>query len=589
MNITIQEQNILIELVKKIISSDEELSDITKSSLIEKIAKRMEILKLESLSQYLLKINQNILEYNNFNLTLSNLNGLTPSGWHESLNVIEEFEKKFKVNKLSSTKTHFDFLTFENNFGQFSYSIALFLENYFVSKPGFSFTLTIVFNSDQKLKFCKRRLFPTSDLTEIPNIFKKYILIGSGPYEGFFVIDKIITKKIKYFKKNNEKINLDKYDYIFDKSDTLSKLNLSSKKSDPKIPIRTSDFVIPTQKLRGKIMVIEDVPVFQLQLVTTLSKLGFEITTAGSAEEASQKIKIKKFDLITLDFGLPGVSGAEWLKKFRTIDQVTPVVVISSSDAEEIRNVLEMLQGGAQHFFIKDEFNQNKGEFVLLVEELVRQKYHKNQVSNEFNLKRNDNIYKFKPEVILIGASTGGPQALIELLSNFPKPTPPVLFVQHTSPLFISQFTKVLSAKSGLKLGSMGDYEKLNSNTIYGALNDYHIEIQKTENGLVLVKNKTNPVHGHRPSVDVLFKSAAEARILCLSILLTGMGKDGAVGMKQLSLNNGNYNIAQSAKSSVVFGMPKAAIDLGVVNEVGDLKQIRKTIEFFISLPDKSK
>jgi two-component system chemotaxis response regulator CheB len=110
---------------------------------------------------------------------------------------------------------------------------------------------------------------------------------------------------------------------------------------------------------------------------------------------------------------------------------------------------------------------------------------------------------------------------------------------------------------------------------IYVAAGDYHLEIRRTEEGLCLFRSSNGSVNGHRPSVDVLFQSIAKYKIPSLAVLLTGMGKDGASGLKALAETNLSFTMAQDRKSSVVFGMPKVAIELGAACFVGNIDDIK--------------
>jgi two-component system chemotaxis response regulator CheB len=186
---------------------------------------------------------------------------------------------------------------------------------------------------------------------------------------------------------------------------------------------------------------------------------------------------------------------------------------------------------------------------------------------------------KFSPEVIVIGASTGGPDALCKLLGNFPQLCPPVVVVQHISYEFAEAFAERLSHVSGLPLGQIGTDHKLERGHLYLAKGDYHLEFfESTKSGLCLRENNDGLVNGHRPSVDTLFTSLAKAHVQAMSVLLTGMGQDGANGMLELSMRGQTYNLAQDEESSVVFGMPKKAIDNGSVSFVGNIFELRNEI-----------
>ena len=179
--------------------------------------------------------------------------------------------------------------------------------------------------------------------------------------------------------------------------------------------------------------------------------------------------------------------------------------------------------------------------------------------------------------MILVGASTGGTQALTDLFNNFPLKTPPILVVQHISPSFSTTFAKHLAERSGLKLGNPLEGTVLEDGSIYLSDGDFHIGVVKSKNGYKLTTSNVQ-ISKHRPSVDFLFKSAVKFADKTLAILLTGMGSDGAQGMLSLK-DNGAFTIAQDKKSSVVFGMPKEAIQLGGVGFMGNIQEIRVECE----------
>lgn len=325
-------------------------------------------------------------------------------------------------------------------------------------------------------------------------------------------------------------------------------------------------------------LVVEDVPVFRLHLVNQLKSLGFQVEGTSSAEMADEMIKKRSFDMITLDLGLPGESGAHWLNRIRARGYTGVVVIVSSSDPREAKEVLGALVDGAQHYFVKDDISTHLEYFKETINALVdKSKFKEYQIKQSLpNIK--------KPDLILVGASTGGPQALFELLSNLPDYFPPLFVVQHTSSFLIDQFAQSLSVRAGLRLSEMKDHEVLEKGVLYTARGEYHIQVSKNQNGqLILNKNYGAKVHGHSPAVDPLFLSASSFDISILSILLTGMGKDGAQGMLELSKSPHHLNMVQSADSCVVFGMPRAALELGAVNFVGNIQELRHKMNQLVS------
>jgi chemotaxis response regulator CheB len=186
-----------------------------------------------------------------------------------------------------------------------------------------------------------------------------------------------------------------------------------------------------------------------------------------------------------------------------------------------------------------------------------------------------------KPRLIMIGASTGGPEALDRLLHRMPIDGPPVVVVQHLPATFAPAFSRRLAERSGLALGNVRDGAALENGHLYVAQGDYHLRVRGSggANGRLLLSiNQDAPAQGHRPSIDVLFSSATPAASGCIAVLLTGMGKDGAQGLFALR-QAGAYTLVQDEHSSVVFGMPGEAVRLGAACDMGDLARIRARID----------
>jgi len=180
-----------------------------------------------------------------------------------------------------------------------------------------------------------------------------------------------------------------------------------------------------------------------------------------------------------------------------------------------------------------------------------------------------------KQTVIVVGSSTGGTEALRVLLTALPATMPPILIAQHMPELFTKSFANRLDSLCTLHVKEAEDNERLQSGTVYIAPGHSHLLLKHVVGaGYVTCLNAGSPVNRHRPSVDVLFRSAANlVGKNCFGIILTGMGRDGAHGMLEMK-EAGAYNIAQDEASCVVFGMPKEAIALQAAHEVLPLASI---------------
>lgn len=185
-------------------------------------------------------------------------------------------------------------------------------------------------------------------------------------------------------------------------------------------------------------------------------------------------------------------------------------------------------------------------------------------------------------KIISIGTSTGGPQALRTLLPRFPKRIgASILIVQHMPPVFTKLLANRLNELSQLIVKEAEDGEVIQTDTVYVAPGGFHMVVERDHSTFKIKLTKEAPVQGHRPSVDRLLQSLALLQhCQVISILLTGMGSDGTVGLKEIknTLSERVVSIAEAESSCIIFGMPKAAINEGVVDEVVDLGNMYETI-----------
>lgn len=189
-----------------------------------------------------------------------------------------------------------------------------------------------------------------------------------------------------------------------------------------------------------------------------------------------------------------------------------------------------------------------------------------------------------RPDVILIGASTGGTEVLVKLLQDMPKPCPPIMVVQHIALAFARPFAERLATSAGLALGTPMTGTVLQENHLYMAWDDYHIGVKRRGNAYFIEIGKEGTMHGVRPSVDYLFQSAAKTAFhgSIAAVVLTGMGKDGALGLKALK-DKGAMTFVQDEASSTVFGMPREAIMLGAAGFIGTPQAIREQLLYISS------
>jgi chemotaxis response regulator CheB len=233
---------------------------------------------------------------------------------------------------------------------------------------------------------------------------------------------------------------------------------------------------------------------------------------------------------------------------------------------------------------------KNQKDIIIFrkVERISSREFFKNQLSEIIKLFNPSSQQSFMDlgkvensisyDLILLGASTGGPEALKQIIGELKPNMPPILLVLHMQPEFMVRYCERLQRITKLKVKRFIGHEKVVPNSIYIADGLNHMEISKTGSDYFLNRGTDEKVKGHCPSVDVLFNSAARIKKSnLLAILLTGMGSDGAEGLNSLK-NSGAFTVTQNQETSEVYGMPKAALEIGAANCVLSLEQITKIL-----------
>jgi len=334
-----------------------------------------------------------------------------------------------------------------------------------------------------------------------------------------------------------------------------------------------------------RVLIVDDSALIRRIIKDALSQ-NPDIEVVGTAEngaEAIEKLKELSPDAITLDVEMPVMNGLETLKKIISI-KPTPVIMVSALTTKEASVTVEALMSGAVDFIAKprnlfSDFDSFVKELQSKVVNVARSKGRYVPVIE--NLSRVSKTRGDLPEkLIIIGSSTGGPQALYQIMSklNLFRDTS-VVIVQHMPGGFTRSLAERLNSVSKLIVKEAEDKEVLYGGMAYVAPGGYHLIIDDGKFSL----SKDPPVLGVRPSVDVTILSGVKVfKDRTIGVILTGMGTDGARGMEEIK-KYGGKTIAQDEKSCVVFGMPKAAIERGVVDKVVDLDSIPLEIERMLS------
>ncbi|SFN61914.1 protein-glutamate methylesterase/protein-glutamine glutaminase [Xenorhabdus japonica] len=304
---------------------------------------------------------------------------------------------------------------------------------------------------------------------------------------------------------------------------------------------------------------------------------------------ARDLIKKHRPQVLTLDVEMPRMDGIDFLEKLMRLRPM-PVVMVSSLTAKGSEITLKALELGAVDFVTKPQLGIREG--MLAYSELIAEKIRaaaQAKVSTAAPEFVSVPPLTFKPllsseKLIAVGASTGGTEAIKNLLQPLPVTSPALLITQHMPPGFTRSFAERLNKLSQITVKEAEDGERVLPGHAYIAPGDHHMELCRSGANYQIMITNAQPVNRHRPSVDVLFRSVAKhAGRNAVGVILTGMGNDGAAGLLEMK-QAGAYTLAQSEKSCVVFGMPRAAIQLGAVDEVMDLQKISKTMLAKISM-----
>lgn len=340
-----------------------------------------------------------------------------------------------------------------------------------------------------------------------------------------------------------------------------------------------------------KVLIVDDSAVVR-QMYKSLLESDPDIHVIGTASDpyvAVQKIQKEKPDVITLDIEMPRMDGLTFLKKIMS-QAPMPVVVISNQTTRGADVALKALEMGAVDVMSKPGLSTEAeiNESRISLTDKVRSAYFAKKLGVKVAraeaahplVERTRDVaprasHTFSPNsIIAIGASTGGTEAIREVLQALPAQMPPIVIVQHMPEKFTASFAKRLDEVCTIKVKEAEDGEVLTPGTVYIAPGGRHMAV-KSHHGKTAIKIFDDElVNRHRPSVNVLFNSVAEVKGKnAIGIILTGMGDDGALGMYEMH-TRGAYTIAQDEASSVVFGMPNKAILAGGVTRVLSLEDI---------------
>lgn len=330
-----------------------------------------------------------------------------------------------------------------------------------------------------------------------------------------------------------------------------------------------------------KVLIVDDSALIREVLSRTLGKDG-DILVVGTAEdplEAREKIKTLNPDVVTLDIEMPNMNGLQFLEKLMRLHPL-PVVMVSTLTTKGASETLLALELGAVDFVAKPNATLAGGldAFGENLRQKVRAASHSDVKSRSMRVTAPVVAVRTaaapRGSLIAIGASTGGVEAIRVVLSTMPTDCPPIVIAQHMPEGFTSRFAQRLNEVIELKVVEAEDRMVLENGHAYVAKGDHHLRVERSSGQLKCRLTQDELTSGHRPSVDVLFESVAkQVGPMAVGAILTGMGKDGARGLK-LMREAGAYTVGQSQSSALVYGMPRVAFEIGAVIEQAPVEQI---------------
>ena len=335
-----------------------------------------------------------------------------------------------------------------------------------------------------------------------------------------------------------------------------------------------------------KVLVVDDSAVMRAflgRVVTSQPDMEL-VAVAADPVLAIDRIRLKAPDVITLDVEMPRMNGLDFLAKLMSVRPL-PVIMISSLTREGADTTLRALELGAVDFFAKPA---NLAELEGSVHEIA-EKIRAAGLARVVRHRLHTPVRAVPPgvrapgpaatdAVIGIGASTGGVEALREILVSLPVRMPPILIAQHMPPGFTETFARRLNSICEIGVAEAVDGQAAHHGMAYIAPGGRHLTLARRLGGYQLRVTDEPPVNRHRPSVDPLFRSIAKvAGSRAIGVMLTGMGADGAEAMLELR-KSGAHTIAQDEATSIVFGMPRQAIALGGVREVLPLGEMAQRL-----------
>ncbi len=348
-----------------------------------------------------------------------------------------------------------------------------------------------------------------------------------------------------------------------------------------------------TSPKKIKVLCVDDSALIRSVMSEIINSQG-DMTVVGTAADplvARDLIKVTNPDVLTLDVEMPRMDGLEFLEKLMRLRPM-PVVMVSSLTERGSEIALRALELGAIDFVTKPRLGVRDGllNYTELIAGKIRTAASARLLPARPAATAARTTHEAAPEALLrspllsteklliIGASTGGTEAIREVLQPLPPDAPAVLIAQHMPAGFTRSFAQRLDGLCRIRVTEAQQGERVLPGHAYIAPGGFHLSLARSGANYVAHLDQEPPVNRHRPSIDVLFDSAAKhAGKNAIGIILTGMGKDGAEGLLRMR-RAGAHTLAQDEASCVVFGMPREAVALGAVDEVSPLNEISRRV-----------
>ena len=529
------------------------------------------------------------------------------------------------------------------SFGQEAYTLAMTLESLKEKLGFFEYRILATDIDTGALRTAERGIYAKEVVErDVPyDHIKKFFLRGKGQNALFYKISPHLKRNIKFRHHNlcafNEKIPMN-FDLImirnvliyFDEMtikkiqaklirhlhpnshlitgvcETLVKPNLNHLEQEESTIYRYKRAMLKvTQPKEAKapapvnkipsVLVVDDSAVIRKLLGKVIDE-DPQFSLFGCANdpiEAEEMMKNHQPDIISLDVHMPRVNGIEYLQQVVPKRSI-PVIMLTGLADSDGELSLKAMELGAVDFLSKPDLSEIESFAPLLKDKLLAAVSTRiQQVQSQGKAVQCPVIPEAlrTDRIVAIGSSTGGTVALTKILSCLPKESPPIVVVQHIPPHFSNLFAKRLNMACQLDVKEAQSGDSLEPGCVLIAPGDRHMKLLRKEgaSGYKIVLKDTAPVNRHKPSVDVLFESVCKVvGKKSIGVILTGMGDDGARGLKEMH-DIGAHTIAQDEESCVVFGMPKEAIKLGAATDVVHLNEMTVRLAELLSKPGVKK